>query len=133
MHWGEINQFCDFKYILYINKYEENIFKSTDPLDLPRGIAIWLVWDFEFQNVDGCQCALAPLCRRTGQRASRLAHGDVYFVRVHFFYVVLVYARISFVFFCTCGIIWFVCNDWEWVLFWVFFSLFLYWYCAHWI
>ena len=65
------------------------------------------------------------LCGQAGKRT-----GTFILYVFSFSDVVLVYAHISFVFFCTCGIIWFVCNDWEWVLFWVFF-LFLY--CAYWI
>ena len=114
MHWRENDQYYHCKHILGINLYEENMFKCTDPLNLPRGIAFWLVWDFEFEMSTGVNAPLRLACvgeRVSGQAGKRTGEFILYVFSL--FDVVLVYSHILFVFFCTCGIIWFVCNDWE--------------------
>ena len=80
LHWRQNDEDYDCKHILYIYLYEENMFKCTDPLNLPRGIAFWLVGILNFKMSTGVNAPLRfGLCGRTGQRASRRTHGDVLF------------------------------------------------------
>ena len=78
------------------------MFKCTDPLNLPRGIAFWLVWDFEFQMSTGVYmrpCVLACVGERARGQAGKRTGMFILYVCSFFWCYFSLHNRISCVFF----------------------------------